>query len=108
MSSVLNVMLNSYLLTHTYKHTHIHTYTHTRTHTHDNASIIFDFGRNLAGTAELRLLANTVAGTAVKLVYGEVLHPGGGAVAQSFGQEDSFIYGNNSTGTWSPSFVYHG
>ena len=93
--------------THAYTHTHTHTHIHKHTYTH-NVSIIFDFGRNLAGTAELRLLANTVAGTAVRLVYGEVLHPGGGAVAQSFGQEDSFIYGNNSTGTWAPSFVYHG
>ena len=62
----------------------------------------------MAGAVELRLLANTMAGTVVRFVYGEVLHPGGGAVVQSFGQEGSYIYGQHSNGTWTPTFVYHG
>ncbi len=75
---------------------------------------VFDFGKNMAGVAELKVEAP--AGTEITLRYSERLSTDGRAdqedVAQhvvgKIVQTDKYICKGEGVETWRPSFMYHG
>jgi len=73
-------------------------------------SIIFDFGKNLAGYTEVKLTAGVAAGHSVALEHGELYYPATGTLVNPYLQNDAYICsGAEKAGdTWAPTFVYHG
>lgn len=75
---------------------------------------VFDLGKNIAGSAELKIEAP--AGTEITLRYGELLSKDGRVDQQDIGQHienhivqtDKYICNGKGIEIWHPSFVYHG
>lgn len=71
---------------------------------------IFDLGQNFAGT--VRLKVKGLAGTKVRLRYGEMRHPDGRLMTENLRKAratDYYILRGASSGeTWVPQFTFHG
>jgi len=71
---------------------------------------IFDLGQNFSGVA--RLQVKGPAGTAIRLRFGEMLHPNGALMTENLRRAratDTYILRGDPAGeTWSPRFTYHG
>jgi alpha-L-rhamnosidase len=71
---------------------------------------IADLGENIAGTVRLHLAG--AAGTAVRIRYGEMLHPDGRLMTENLRRAratDTYILRGDPAGeTWTPRFTYHG